>query len=55
MVTWPPRYLPQRKLKAVVGGWDPSDRRFVKPGEMTFAVSFEMFTCKVNRWPEPFA
>ena len=54
IVTWPLRYLAQGKLKAVLGGWDPSDRKFLKPDEITFAVPFEMFTRMVNRWPESF-
>ena len=43
IVTWPLRYLAQGKLKAVLGGWDPSDRKFLKPDEITFTVPFEMF------------
>ena len=54
IVTWPLRYLAQGKLKAVLGGWDPSDRKFLKPDEITFTVPFEMFTHMVNRWPESF-
>ena len=54
IVTWPLRYLAQGKLKAVLGGWDPSDRKFLKPDEITFTVPFEMFTRMVNRWPESF-
>lgn len=54
IVTWPLRYLAQGKLKAVLGGWDPSDRKFLKPDEITFTVPFEMFTRMVHRWPESF-
>jgi uncharacterized protein (DUF169 family) len=54
IVTWPLKYLAQGKLKAVLGGWDPSDRKFLKPDEITFTVPFEMFTRMVNRWPESF-
>lgn len=54
IVTWPLRYLAQGKLKAVLGGWDPSERKFLKPDEITFTVPFEMFTRMVNRWPESF-
>ena len=28
IVTWPLRYLAQGKLKAVLGGWDPSDCKY---------------------------
>ncbi|UCG12697.1 MAG: DUF169 domain-containing protein [Deltaproteobacteria bacterium] len=54
IVTWPLRYLSQGKLKAVLGGWDPSDRKFLKTDEITFAVPFEMFQRMVNRWPDSF-
>jgi hypothetical protein len=54
IVTWPLKYLAQGKLKAVLGGWDPSDRRFMKPDEITFAMPFEMFAGMVKRWPESF-
>lgn len=54
IVTWPLRYLGQGKLKAVLGGWDPSDRQFMKPDEITFTVPFEMFIRMVDRWPESF-
>jgi uncharacterized protein (DUF169 family) len=54
IVTWPLRYLAQGKLKAVLGGWDPSDRKFLKTDEMTFAVPYEMFRRMVTRWSESF-
>ncbi len=54
IVTWPLRYLAQGKLKAVLGGWDPSDRKFLKTDEITFTVPFEMFRRMVSRWPESF-
>ena len=54
IVTWPLRYLAQGKLKAVLGGWDPSDRKFLKTDEITFTVPFEMFQRMVNRWSESF-
>ncbi len=54
IVTWPLRYLAQGKLKAVLGGWDPSDRKFLKPDEITFAVPHEMYRRMINRWPESF-
>jgi uncharacterized protein (DUF169 family) len=54
IVTWPLKYLSQGKLKAVLGGWDPSDRKFLKTDEITFAVPYEMYKRMVNRWPESF-
>lgn len=54
IVTWPLRYISQGKLKAVLGGWDPSDRKFLKPDEITFAVPFEMYCRMATRWSESF-
>ena len=54
IVTWPLRYLSQGKLKAVLGGWDPSDRKFLKPDELTFTVPWEMFRRMADRWEESF-
>ena len=54
MVTWPLKYQAEGKLKAVLGGWDPSDRKFMKPDEISFTVPFEMFCRMVSRWMESF-
>ncbi len=54
IVTWPLHYLSQGKLKAVLGGWDPSDRRFLKTDEITFAVPYEMFDRMVKSWQKSF-
>lgn len=54
IVSWPLRYLSAGKLKAVLGGWDPSDRKFLKPDELTFTVPYEMFDSMVRRWPDSF-
>ncbi len=54
IVTWPLKYLSEGMLKAVLGGWDPSDRRFLRPDEITFAVPYEMFRRMVIRWQESF-
>lgn len=54
IVTWPLKYLSEGKLKAVIGGWDPSDRKFLKTDEITFAVPYEMYKRMITRWPESF-
>jgi uncharacterized protein (DUF169 family) len=54
IVTWPLKYLARGWLKAVLGGWDPSDRRFLKPDEITFAVPWEMFARMVKRYRDSF-
>lgn len=54
IVAWPLKYLERGMLKAVLGGWDPSDRKFLKPDEITFAVPSEMFERMVRRWRQSF-
>jgi uncharacterized protein (DUF169 family) len=54
IVAWPLKFLERGQLKAVLGGWDPSDRKFLKPDEITFAVPYEMFDRMVRRWRDSF-
>jgi len=54
LVTWPRKYLAQGRLRAVLGGWDPSARKFHRPDELSFAIPREMWTRMVARWPESF-
>ncbi len=54
LVTWPLHYLAQGRLKAVLGGWDPSARKFLKPDELSFSVPWELFARMARRWPESF-
>lgn len=54
IVTWPLKYLAQGELKAVVGGWDPSERKFMKPDELTFSVPTQMFERMLDRWQQSF-
>jgi uncharacterized protein (DUF169 family) len=54
IVTWPLHYLARGDLKAVLGSWDPSCRRFLKTDEITFTVPMEMFRRMTERWEESF-
>ncbi len=54
LVVWPLRYLSKGANKAVVGGWDPSARKFFKTDELSFTVPFGMFTEMINRFDESF-
>ncbi|MBW1992150.1 MAG: DUF169 domain-containing protein, partial [Deltaproteobacteria bacterium] len=54
VVTWPLKYLSQGRLKAVLGGWDPSARKFHRPDELSFAMPYELWTRMATRWPESF-
>jgi hypothetical protein len=38
----------------VIGGFDPSCRKFLKTDEMTFAVPLKMYYDMLNRWEESF-
>ena len=54
MVTWPLHYLKQGRMKAVIGGWDPSDRKFMKTDEMTFSIPYEMYLLFLEKWEKSF-
>jgi len=54
VVAWPLKYLGQEELKAVLGSWDPSCRKYFRVDEISFAVPYRMFTMMVNRWHESF-
>lgn len=54
LITWPLRYLDNGKEKAVVGGWDPSARKFFKTDELSFTVSYSMFNRMIERYEESF-
>jgi uncharacterized protein (DUF169 family) len=54
IIGWPLRYIANGKPRAVLGGWDPSARKFMRTDEMSFAVPFEMFEQMVSRWRESF-
>jgi uncharacterized protein (DUF169 family) len=54
LVAWPLHYLSKGLNKAVIGGWDPSARKFFKTDELSFTVPFGMFTEMANRFDESF-
>ncbi|MBW1787038.1 MAG: DUF169 domain-containing protein [Deltaproteobacteria bacterium] len=54
LAAWPLHYLARGKNKAVVGGWDPSARKYFKTDELSFTVPFQMFTEMLNRHGESF-
>jgi hypothetical protein len=45
---------PGKRNKAVLGGWDPSARKFFKTDELSFTVPFEMFVEMLNRFETSF-
>jgi uncharacterized protein (DUF169 family) len=54
LAVWPLHYLARGENKAVIGGWDPSARKFFKTDELSFTVPFQMFTEMLNRHDESF-
>jgi len=43
MISWPLYYKEQGKEKAVIGGFDPSARKFMKVDELTFTVPLSLY------------
>ncbi len=54
LAAWPLHYLGKGMNKAVVGGWDPSARKFFKADELSFAMPFDMFASMLQRHGESF-
>jgi uncharacterized protein (DUF169 family) len=54
IVTWPRTYLARGQNRAVVGGWDPSARKFYKTDELSFTLPWGMFEDMLTRYPESF-
>jgi uncharacterized protein (DUF169 family) len=54
LITWPFKYLARGEEKAVLGGWDPSARKFFKTDELSFTVPYAMFLRMVDRYRESF-
>ena len=54
LITWPFKYLAKGENKAVLGGWDPSARKFFNTDELTFTVPYDMFKQMLKRFSESF-
>jgi hypothetical protein len=54
LITWPMKYLARGENRAVVGGWDPSARKFFKTDELTFTVPNIMFTQMLDGFGKSF-
>ncbi len=54
LAVWPLHYLEKGKSKAVVGGWDPSARKFFKTDELSFTIPFSMFIQMLNQYNDSF-
>jgi uncharacterized protein (DUF169 family) len=54
VVIWPLHYLSKGENKAVIGGWDPSARKFFKTDELSFTVPHKMFMDMIHRFDKSF-
>jgi uncharacterized protein (DUF169 family) len=54
LIAWPFKYLANGENKAVLGGWDPSARKFFKIDELTFTVPYAMFGQMLERFEQSF-
>ena len=54
LAVWPRKFMAQGAPKAVIGGWDPSARKFFKTDELSFSVPFAMFSRMLQRFEGSF-
>ncbi|MBC16037.1 MAG: hypothetical protein CL942_03170 [Desulfovibrio sp.] len=52
IISWPLYYKGKGQEKAVIGGFDPSARKFMKTDEMTFTVSLELYEKMLAALPD---
>ncbi len=50
LVVWPLHYLARGKTRAVIGGWDPSARKYFKGDELYFTVPYQMYTQMLDQY-----
>ncbi len=54
LIMWPIKYLRRRQTRAVLGGWDPSARKFFKPDELSFTVPFHLYREMLEKYDSSF-
>jgi hypothetical protein len=54
LAIWPLNFLGRGMQKAVIGGWDPSARKFYKTDELSFTVPTALFTAMLERYEASF-
>jgi uncharacterized protein (DUF169 family) len=52
ILSWPLYYKEQGLEKAVLGGLDPSARKYMKPDELTFTVPLSLYRKMLDALPE---
>jgi uncharacterized protein (DUF169 family) len=54
IAAWPLHYLEKNQARAVIGGWDPSARKFFNTDELSFTVPLAMFQDMLERYEQSF-
>jgi hypothetical protein len=54
LITWPYKFLAEGQTKAVLGGWDPSARKFFDTDELTFCVPYSLYLQMLARYQTSF-
>ncbi len=54
IVSWPLYYLRKGQMKAILGGWDPSERKYLKTDEITFTMPWALFELMIENWKSSF-
>ena len=54
LLAWPQKFMQQKKQRAVVGGWDPSARKYFKTDELSFTMPLDMYLKMLARFEESF-
>lgn len=54
LVTWPYHYQAWGLVRGVIGGADPSCRKYARPDELSFTVPWDLYLTMLDRWPETF-
>lgn len=54
MLAWPQKYLQSGRLRAVLGGWDPSARKFYRTDELTMTMPLAMFERMLAQYEDSF-
>lgn len=52
IISWPLYYKEQGKEKAILGGFDPSARKYLKTDELTFTVPLSLYQKMLKAMPE---
>ncbi len=54
LLAWPLHYLARGQQAAVLGGWDPSARKYFRPDELSLAMPTALFEALLAKWPQSF-